>query len=77
MAVAPVRRFILRTPFTIECNRKKGLGVTKNENGSMTTRARTSGFRARKACKTGRNVLKARRKKGRANLVPASIKPHK
>lgn len=33
-------------------------------------RKRTHGFRARMASKAGRNIIKARRAKGRARLTP-------
>ncbi|GAX72845.1 hypothetical protein CEUSTIGMA_g300.t1 [Chlamydomonas eustigma] len=48
----------------------KSMGCTKG--GTRRKRRRTSGFRTRKLTKSGRNVLKARRKKGRHSLAPAS-----
>ena len=37
--------------------------------GTRLKKVRTSGFRARMASKRGRNVINARRKKGRKNLT--------
>ncbi|BDA44956.1 probable 50S ribosomal protein L34 at C-terminar half [Coccomyxa sp. Obi] len=54
----------------VEANSKTGLGITKR--GSRRARTRTSGFRARMQTPNGRLVLKARRKKGRKTLCPAS-----
>ncbi|WP_083848484.1 50S ribosomal protein L34 [Thiorhodovibrio frisius] len=39
-------------------------------NPSRLKRARTHGFRARRATRNGRKVLKARRAKGRLHLIP-------
>ena len=47
----------------------KSLGCTLS--GTRRKRARTSGFRARKATASGRKVLKLRRAKGRKVLAPA------
>ncbi|MCH9054803.1 MULTISPECIES: 50S ribosomal protein L34 [Thermosynechococcaceae] len=37
--------------------------------GTVRKRKRTSGFRARMRTKSGQNVIKARRRKGRARLA--------
>lgn len=70
--VAPLLRLALalQRGLTVECNRKKGKGNTLG--GTRRKRARVSGFRARSASVGGAKVLKARRKKGRKVLVPAS-----
>jgi len=47
----------------------KSIGCTLS--GTRRKRARTSGFRARKATASGRKVLKLRRAKGRKVLAPA------
>jgi len=60
----------------VEANAKKGMQGNL-QGATNKARARTSGFRTRMASPNGRNVLKARRAKGRKDLVPASIKPHK
>jgi len=38
--------------------------------GTRLKKIRTSGFRSRMASKSGRNVIQARRKKGRTRLTP-------
>ena len=53
-------------------NAKNSLGARKSNGGSNLTKKRTSGYRARKASVGGRKVLKARRRRGRKRLVPAS-----
>lgn len=70
MVLSPLRKLSRgnRGPLVVEANRKKGLGSTLF--GSRRKRARVSGFRTRMASVGGRKVLKARRKKGRKNLVP-------
>lgn len=40
-------------------------------NGSSGKRIKTSGFRARIATKSGRKILKLRRRKGRRRLAPS------
>lgn len=60
----------------VEANAKKGMQGNL-QGATNKARARTSGFRTRMASANGRNVLAARRKKGRKDLCPASIKPHK
>ncbi|KAI3436094.1 hypothetical protein D9Q98_002152 [Chlorella vulgaris] len=64
-----------RSGLLVECNNKKGLGVTLY--GTRRKRARVSGFRARMATPAGRRVLAARRKKGRKTLVPALVPKRK
>lgn len=71
-----VRRVNQTGSLVVECNRKKGMqgnlqGQTKK------AKARTSGFRTRMKSVGGRKVIKARRARGRKDIVPASIKPHK
>ncbi|CAL5229943.1 g13371 [Coccomyxa viridis] len=61
----PSRRGVI-----VEANSKTGIGLTKR--GTRRARTRTSGFRARMQTPSGRAVLKARRKKGRHTLCPAS-----
>lgn len=70
MVLSPLRKLSRgnRGPLVVEANRKKGLGSTTF--GTRRKRARVSGFRTRMASVGGRKVLKARRKKGRKNLVP-------
>ncbi|KAI8108072.1 hypothetical protein M9434_006102 [Picochlorum sp. BPE23] len=70
MVISPLRKLARgnRGPLVVEANRKKGLGSTTF--GTRRKRARVSGFRTRMASVGGRKVLKARRKKGRKNLVP-------
>ncbi|PNH10640.1 50S ribosomal protein L34 [Tetrabaena socialis] len=41
---------------------------------NATKRRRTSGFKARMATKSGQNIIKARRARGRAELCPASTR---
>ena len=49
-----------RLPLLVECNNKKGLGVTMF--GTRRKRARVSGFRARNASVGGRKVLHVRKR---------------
>ncbi|KAG2495598.1 hypothetical protein HYH03_006198 [Edaphochlamys debaryana] len=63
--VAPARGGLV-----VMANAKKSIACTKE--GTNRKRRRTSGFKARMATKNGRNVLKARRAKGRKCLCPAS-----
>ena len=57
------------SPLVVEAG-GRSLGCTKG--GSKRKRANKSGYRARMATPAGRKVIKARRKKGRKNLCPAS-----
>jgi len=70
-AVAPVDRGAL-VVVAAAGNAKNSLGARKSNGGSNLTKKRTSGYRARKASVGGRKVLKARRRRGRKRLVPAS-----
>ena len=70
------RRAVALRTLKVECNKKKGMQGNL-QGATNKSRARTSGFRTRMETKNGRKVIKARRTKGRKNLVPASIKPYK
>ncbi|CAK0784225.1 hypothetical protein CVIRNUC_007429 [Coccomyxa viridis] len=59
-----------RSSLVVEANSKTSIGLTKR--GTRRARTRTSGFRARMQTPSGRAVLRARRKKGRHTLCPAS-----
>lgn len=60
-----------RGALIVVANSKTCLGCTKR--GTRRRATRVSGFRARMATPTGRAVLKARRKKGRKNLVTKTL----
>ena len=68
----PLRRLDGNRALIVECNRKKGKGNTLVQGGTKRKAARVSGFRSRMETVGGRKVIKQRRAKGRANLVPAS-----
>eukprot|EP00199_Chlamydomonas_sp_CCMP681_P004946 CAMPEP_0119108234 /NCGR_PEP_ID=MMETSP1180-20130426/13539_1 /TAXON_ID=3052 ORGANISM="Chlamydomonas cf sp, Strain CCMP681" /NCGR_SAMPLE_ID=MMETSP1180 /ASSEMBLY_ACC=CAM_ASM_000741 /LENGTH=122 /DNA_ID=CAMNT_0007093825 /DNA_START=11 /DNA_END=379 /DNA_ORIENTATION=- len=53
---------------------KVSMGCTINGKGSNKKRRTTSGYRTRAETPSGRAILKARRKKGRAVLCTASMK---
>eukprot|EP00232_Nephroselmis_pyriformis_P002662 CAMPEP_0182913260 /NCGR_PEP_ID=MMETSP0034_2-20130328/37945_1 /TAXON_ID=156128 /ORGANISM="Nephroselmis pyriformis, Strain CCMP717" /LENGTH=141 /DNA_ID=CAMNT_0025049973 /DNA_START=18 /DNA_END=443 /DNA_ORIENTATION=+ len=62
-----------RAPLEIVAG-KRGGGMGANRVGSKVSRMKTSGFRARMSSPTGKSVIKARRKKGRKTLAPASCR---
>ena len=67
-AVGPVGRGAL----VVVANAKNSMGAGQGKGGTNRHRKRTSGYRVRKQTVGGRRVLKARRKRGRKVLAPAS-----
>ncbi|KAJ1639624.1 hypothetical protein T492DRAFT_936441 [Pavlovales sp. CCMP2436] len=47
------------------------MSMPNRKGPSNKARAGVSGFFARKNCKTGAKIIKARRKKGRKNIIPS------
>jgi len=67
-AVGPVGRGAL----VVVANAKNSMGAGQGKGGTNRHRKRTSGYRVRKQTVGGRRILKARRKRGRKTLAPAS-----
>eukprot|EP00892_Ulva_mutabilis_P009122 jgi/Ulvmu1/6582/UM003_0219.1 len=72
ISITAPRKVAVVKPLTIVANAKRNLGATCE--GSNRHSKKTSGFRARMQSPTGRKVLRARRKKGRKLICPASVR---